>query len=220
MVCNYKLSVVVKKVTRRVLFKNKKPAADESTFEKDLCEQLVKKIPDIQACDGKTNADRVEQYLMEDLRARKIVVLREAFKYINEEQITHYINEIELGASTFIVTDVEGDSVGVDIGGDIEALSAAGAKANFKMAIEKIRGFTKHQKVGDIETVEPGKGERVNDYYILQVDTLFHRYQKLRKVIRNAVKMFLEKDREFIAVRLHTLQRLIPTFTIAFAIAS
>lgn len=193
-----------KVITRRVFFKTSNeyycntdyPGVNDSQFEENLCQLIIKKIPDIaKAVDEKAEAaTRVESYILDQPECFNRV-LGEVYRFIKAEKITHYISTIVLGATSYSVsitskcchTNNLKSEAGVDflagIGGGVMAIC------------EKKHKKSRDCRIGDIDIISRGKGEAVIGYQLQPLFTLVSdEHKQIKRVLQTAIQFYIERS--------------------------
>lgn len=164
----------------------------DSNFEEELCEWLVGEIPVIKPPPGKTNADTLQTYLLENPNEFDSIVDK-AYLFIKSERLTHYVSAINLGAAVYSVSTMSKTSLSVgakaEIGTDLVATGGVGAKRSK----ERTTATSKDRHIGDIDIVERGKGEAVVGYEILPLFMLL-RNEQVKKLMQVATKCYLDRE--------------------------
>ncbi len=157
----------------------------------------MQRIPEIEkSATGKNSAEKVNNYLM-DSPSRFQQVLTKTHNYIKMENITHYINGIDLGAAVYSVSvsrsAVRRTKLGGEIGVNELAGVGAGAASMQKNCCKQKRRFS----IGQLERLRRGRGEGVLGYSLLPLFTLVcDERSETRKVLQQATMFYLDRNRK------------------------
>ena len=167
---------------------------EDSNFERDLGEWLVQEIPAIRSMPGNLTIDRLQMYLME-FPDKVDEVVEKAYTFIKTEKVTHYISAISLGGSEYSVSTTTKTALTVGAKGEIGTDLIASGGAGAKRTKEKAKTTSRDHRIGDINSVERGKGEAVVGYEILPLFMLV-RQEAVKKMLQKAIKFYLERESE------------------------
>ena len=163
-----------------------------------LCEWLVDEIPELahQPSGYGTASDQVESYL----RSKKETeqgwqnVLTCTYKFITTKKITHYVSELNLGAASYYFSFKKNVSSETKATFEVGTDYVAGVKAGRSHQMEKRNEQKKRCTIGDIETVDIGKGECAIGYNIQPVTQLIvPKYKNIREVMKRATDFYLNR---------------------------
>lgn len=174
----------------------------DSSFDRELCEWLIQQIPSISSMPGETSADKLNMYLTE-YPGEFNAVVEKAYIFVKTERVTHYVSSISLGASEYSVSTTTKTTVAIGARAKAEVGShdvGVGAGVGAKRSKEKANTTSKDHRIGDIDIVERRNGEAVVGYEILPVYMLI-RQEAVKKVLQTAIKFYLERESECIAVQ-------------------
>lgn len=186
-------------ITRCVSFKpfcsaeyNKDGKPPEDSFlEKELCKWIVKQIPDIQAMPGTTLPDKVQMHLSEFPEDFDDVVAA-AYLFVKTEKVTHYIQAVDLGAAKYSISTISKSrtSVGAGVEAGVDYIAGLGAKA--KRSIRRSNKTSKHQLIGNIDSVCRGHGEDVVGFRIMPAFMLVEK-GAIKRVLQKATLLYLDR---------------------------
>lgn len=169
-----------------------KDDASDCDFEEKFSKTILGKIASVKDYPGNTDAERVEAYLSENSEDSSIVLLH-AYEYIKKEGITHYVNQIELGACMYTRQSQKFDNVDTKLGGGIAAHGAGSLGGSFGTILKDYESKCNFTSIGDIRTVTHGKGENVVGYWIQPLDRVFQQ-EKLKNIFSKAIESYLNRE--------------------------
>lgn len=176
---------------------------NESTFEEDLCHWLVQQIPAIDSqptASASSAADKVQSYLKDNLDGFWEVVGK-VHLFIKAAKVTHYISAIDLGAAAYSISIVRSHcckkTAKVEAG--VEYLAGLGGGMSSKS--ERKQERSRDHFIGQLESVECGRGEGVIGYELLPVFKLIcYEHEGIKKAIQKAIQFYLKRCSKFIIV--------------------
>lgn len=169
------------------------PDVEDSSFEREVCEWIVKQFPDASAMPGKTDAERVQAYLgkFPDMVDE---VIETTYVFIKTERLTHYISSISLGAAEYSVSTMKKTKLSTGVRGEAGHDLVVKGGAGVKRSSEKSSEVSEKRQIGDISSVSRGgDGEAVVGFEILPVYMLVCQ-ESVKKVVQKAVQFYLERE--------------------------
>ena len=168
----------------------------DDAFQEKLYEWFTQHIP---SCNSKSGKE-VESILTSS-RTKFNSFLDAAYIFVRTEGITHYINQIDLGAIKYTLSTKSSCSISSMAGAKINVPSIGGGGANVDSSDSQITIKSTEKVIGKIGAdgsivVRPGKGEAVVGYKLLPISTLITN-REIREVVQEAVFKYMNKSSEF-----------------------
>lgn len=187
------------KITRRIAFEENLKSSEMSSIEfiNILYSRLAKKFPAAEIPDKAstvTIANRVERCLKSE-RKRFSEFVKEAYKFIEEKKVTHYISAISLGAAVY--RNCTATKSELSAGAKAGASLSEGVSLESRVQAIRERGFESSEEVtigrSSVKDVKPGVGEGVVEYELLPISALLqYDHKRTKEVLQKALIMYIE----------------------------
>ena len=190
------------KITRTIKFKSfgsdcyhlpTSQQIEDTRFDANFCKYLVEKIPETGSCRGKTDEEKIDNFLSDGDSKKSDRAVDAAFNFLFTKGYitTHYISAIHLGACKY--TRSSTNKTVTSGGGSIDALVLdSGVSVGGKASTTKISSTSSEVSKGDVDAVAIGQDEHLIEYELTPVSELLS-LKRVKDVIKEAIVLHMER---------------------------
>ena len=190
------------KITRTIEFKSfgsdcyhlpTSQQIEDTRFDANFCKYLVEKIPETGSCRGKTDEEKIDNFLSDGDSKKSDRAVDAAFNFLFTKGYitTHYISAIHLGACKY--TRSSTNKTVTSGGGSIDALVLdSGVSVGGKASTTKISSTSSEVSKGDVDAVAIGQDEHLIEYELTPVSELLS-LKRVKDVIKEAIVLHMER---------------------------